>query len=152
MTSADGSRGGWQRRRSDSRQHRRAAAVADGWCGRTDETASQRRTADRLDSSGSSDGDRGGSGSGCAARTAAKNWQRDGTASDAGGPAAPTARWRVVDRSDARFRRNRDDAKEDVARHKLMGRNEMVCSLLRRSRGAHCRRGAQIVAEEPTYE
>ncbi|KAK9125156.1 hypothetical protein Scep_014002 [Stephania cephalantha] len=31
-----------------------------------------------------------------------------------GGAAAPTARWRVVDRSDARFRRNRDDAMERV--------------------------------------
>ncbi|KAK9166498.1 hypothetical protein Scep_001689 [Stephania cephalantha] len=52
----------------------------------------------------------------------ARAWRRGGgrrgrrrsSSGAAGGAAAPTARWHVVDRSDARFQRNRDDAMEGL--------------------------------------
>ncbi|KAK9132417.1 hypothetical protein Scep_011945 [Stephania cephalantha] len=61
--------------------------------------------------------------------------------------------WRVIGRSDARFRRNRDDAMEDVAPSYIDGKRQMVYFLLRRSREEPgSSRRSPLVAEEPVRD
>ncbi|KAK9106126.1 hypothetical protein Scep_022970 [Stephania cephalantha] len=117
-------RGDWREQQQartaavDRRGRAAARPVAGRRCGGTSSSSeaavsADARTDERRRRRGATRWDGGQRSRWWSTRPASSAGRRRSSAGGAGGAAAPTARWRVVDRSDARFRRNRDDAMED---------------------------------------